>query len=428
MLVPIKNFLRRIVLFVLKIEAKLVLRRYKPKVVAVTGTVGKTSARNAITAALSNEVFVRKSEGVKHRQLDVALAIIGGFVRPQNFGQAIFAVMRGVKILITKHDYPDWLVLEFGVESPGDMSKFLSLLTPDIAVITSLGDVPAHVETFEHPEDIIEEKMKLIKSLKEGSFVILNGDDEALRSKIDKIKVNVLTYGFSEGVNFRASNYSVIYKKDGSWNIPEGVTFKTDYKGNIVPIRLFDALGRQSVYAALAGVAVASAVGLNVIESAQALSRYRAPAGRLKLLWGVKNSFIIDDTYNSSPVAATAAIEVLNELPSQRKIAVLGDMLDLGKFTIEEHKKLGMFVKNVTDLLFVVGPRAKFIAEAAIEGGFNQKKVFEFSGSDEVGTSLQDKLEEGDLVLVKGSRAMKMEKIVEEIMLEPKKKDELLVR
>jgi UDP-N-acetylmuramoyl-tripeptide--D-alanyl-D-alanine ligase len=124
-----------------------------------------------------------------------------------------------------------------------------------------------------------------------------------------------------------------------------------------------------------------------------------------------------------------AALEVLKTLPAERKIAVLGDMLELGKFTIEEHKKAGRLVKEYNiDLLFTVGPRAKFIADEARAVGFNPENIFEFSSSDEAKKPLQEKIKEGDLILVKGSQAMRMEKIIEEIMAHPELKEQLLVR
>jgi UDP-N-acetylmuramoyl-tripeptide--D-alanyl-D-alanine ligase len=147
------------------------------------------------------------------------------------------------------------------------------------------------------------------------------------------------------------------------------------------------------------------------------------------LIEGIKNSFILDDTYNSSPVALEAALDTLEELSGKRKIAVLGDMLELGKFTVYEHKKVGkLLVDKKINMLFAVGPRAKFIAEEARILGFNEKKIFEFSTSDEAKAAVQEKIKEDDLILVKGSQGIRMEKIVEEIMAHPEKKEELLVR
>ena len=217
----------------------------------------------------------------------------------------------------------------------------------------------------------------------------------------------------------RASNYYLT---------PEGVTFKVDYKGSIVPIRLSGVFGKQAVYATLAALGAGSAMGLNMIEMAEALSKYKSPPGRLNLLEGIKGSMILDDSYNSSPIAVEAALEVLKEMPAKRKIAALGDMLELGKYTIDEHRKVGRLVKDVADILFVVGPRSKFTSEEARIAGMSAENIFEFSTSGEAKVKIQEILQEGDLILIKGSQGMRTEKITEEIMAHPENKSELLVR
>ena len=209
---------------------------------------------------------------------------------------------------------------------------------------------------------------------------------------------------------------------------PEGIAFKVEYKGKIVPVRIEGAFGRQSVYAVLSALSAGVLLGMNLVEIVEVASQYAPPPGRLRLLKGVKNTYILDDTYNSSPAALEAALEVLRELPAKRKIAVLGDMLELGEYTIDEHKKAGKRAAAAADVIFTVGPRAKFMAEGARESGFPSERIFSFSDSNEAKKEVQSNLEEGDLVLVKGSQAMRMERIVEEIMAEPDKKEILLAR
>ena len=154
------------------------------------------------------------------------------------------------------------------------------------------------------------------------------------------------------------------------------------------------------------------------------------------MIEGIKNTSILDDTYNSSPTALAAAFETMNELyrasedkKFKRKIVILGDMLELGKYTIEEHKKAGqLVVESGAKLFFTIGPRMKFAAEEARAQGFNPKNIFEFSTSDEARMAVQEKIKEGDLILIKGSQRTRAEKITEEIMAHPELKDELLVR
>ncbi len=148
----------------------------------------------------------------------------------------------------------------------------------------------------------------------------------------------------------------------------------------------------------------------------------------MRLLKGIKNTLIIDDTYNAAPLSTLAALETLSKFENRRKIAVLGDMLEIGKYAPEVHEQVGRKAAEVVGILFTVGERAKFIAKGACDKGMEKNKIFEFCVSDETGKPLQEKIEEGDIILIKGSRAMKMEKIVKEIMAEPEKAEELLVQ
>ena len=424
----IKKIFKKIIVFLLRWEAKLILRKYKPKIVGVTGTVGKTSAKEAIASVLSADFYVRKSEKSYNSELGVPLTIIGAKSAWNNFFQWFLILFKGFKLIIAPYDYPQWLVLEMGVDRPKDMKKLVSYANPQISVVTALAHVPVHIEYFKNAEDLAREKMKIARSLKENDHAILNADDEMILAEKEKIKSKILTFGFSEKADLIASDYYIVYRNEEGRDIPEGITFKVTYKGNIIPVRIFNAFGKQFVYAVLAALGTGIVLGMNLIEMTESLGRYQSPPGRLRLIEGIKNTYILDDSYNASPVAELAALEVLKDLPAKRKIAVLGDMLELGKFTIDEHKKIGREVSKIADYLFTIGPRSKFIAEEARAEGFNEKKIFEFSSSDEAKLEIQKKIKEGDLILIKGSQSMRMEKIVEEIMAHPEDKEELLVR
>ncbi|TSD02506.1 MAG: UDP-N-acetylmuramoyl-tripeptide-D-alanyl-D-alanine ligase [Parcubacteria group bacterium Athens0714_24] len=417
----IKTILKNIVVFFLRIEAKLILKKYKPKIVAVTGSVGKTSLKDAIALVLGSKFNVRKSEKSYNSQLGVPLTIIGAKSAWNNVFGWLEILIKGLALIFKTQHYPQWLVLEMGVSRPGDMDFLVSLAKPDVAVITTFGEMPVHVEFFNDPDGLKKEKSKIIDGLDENGCAILNGDDKLVYNLKSKTKAKTIIYGFDDNqFDLSASNYNIS---------PDGINFKLDYKSNIIPVRMNNALGRQFVYTALGAIAVGLSQNINLVEAVESLSKFKPPLGRMNLIDGVKNSFIIDDTYNSSPIAVSAALNVLKELPAERKIAVLGDMLELGKFTIDEHKKIGGLIKEKgADLLFTVGPRAKFIADEAITTGFRGSNVFSFSTPDEAKILLQEKIKEGDLILVKGSQSMRMEKIIEEIMAHPEQKNELLVR
>lgn len=423
-----KKTLKKIIESILKTEAKLVLKKYKPKIIAVSGTVGKTSTKEAIATVLSGFLNVRKSEKSYNSQWGVPLTIIGAESGWNNPIAWLLNIVKGLKLILFKNTYPEWLILELGVGKPNDMRDVLSWVKPDIAVLTALSKTPVHVEYFKNPEEILKEKALLVTRLDESGVVVLNEDDPLIFDLKEKIKAKVVTYGFIAGSNLMASNFKITQKIEGEKETPEGLTFKVDYKETIVPIRLNGCFGKQNVYSALAALSVGSTLGLNLVEMSESLIKYNTPPGRVKRLDGIKNTFLIDDTYNSSPVAQVAALEILNELPGKRKIAVLGDMLELGKFTVEEHRKIGKMVADITDMFFAVGPRMKFAAEEARASGMNEKKVLEFSTADEAKLELQNRMKEGDLVLIKGSQSMRMEKVVEEVMAQPELKESLLVR
>lgn len=425
----IKRGIKAVVIALLKWEAILILKKYKPKIVAVTGTVGKTSVKDAVATILESKFTVRKSEKSYNSDFGVPLTILGAESGWNNPIKWILILLEGLRLIVARGEYPKWLVLEMGVDRPGDMDRLVSWIKPDVATVVMLGETPVHVEFFKDTTEVVREKIKLARAVDPSGYVVLNGDDEKIAFYAESIKANVLTFGFSEGNDLVASNYAIAYKEEDGKKIPEGVSFKVDYGGKIVPVRLAGVFGKQFVYNALSALGMSVALGLNLVEAAETLSFFESPPGRLKLLEGIKNSYIIDDTYNSSPIASEAALEVLKDLPAARRIAVLGDMLELGKHTIDEHKKLGdLICENEINLLFTVGPRSKFIAEEARERGFDDKNIFEFSIADEVRIPLQNKMGPGDLVLIKGSQSMRMEKIVEEIMAHPEDKEKLLVR
>ena len=268
----------------------------------------------------------------------------------------------------------------------------------------------------------------MVEALSVSDFAVLNFDDLAVLEMKERTRAKVFTYGFGEGSKVRISNLeSWIDKNSSGQEIPEGVSFKINYDDSFVPFKLSGSLGKSQGYAAAAAAAVGAIFGMNLVDISEALSEYHGPKGRLKILKGIKNSIIIDDTYNSSPLSTHLALETLRELPSKRKVAVLGDMLELGKYTIDAHKEAGNVAGTFADLLICVGLRAKFIAESA----FNQmpaENIHTFETSDEAKIKVKELIKEGDLILVKGSQGIRMEKIVEEIMAEPEKAKLLLVR
>lgn len=429
----LKKILKHIIISILTLEARLVLRKYKPKIVAITGNIGKTTSKDAAYTVLSSAFFARKSEKSFNSEIGIPLTILGLPNAWSDFFSWIRNIIDGLKLIILKNHYPKWIVLEVGADRPGDIESVSRWLSPDVVVMTHLPDVPVHIEFFDSVEEVIEEKSNLIKALKENGVFVVNSDDKkalALKCLAEDLPAGeagrkVFTYGFSSGSSIIASCENTVYEEGK----PKGITFRVDYSGNSVPVEIDGVLGKQHIYPILSALAVGISQGLNIISIGQSLRGHITPPGRMKLIEGINNSIIIDDSYNSSPEALKEALNTLADVNvAGKKIAVLGDMMELGNHSADEHLKIGKLAASTVDILITVGIRAKYIAQGAHEQKMKKKDIFEFSDSKRTGEKLAKILQDGDIALVKGSQSVRMERIVERVMAQPEKKFKLLVR
>ncbi len=426
-----KKILREIVIFILQLEAKLVLKKYKPQIVAITGTVGKTSTKDAIYTALCNFYVCRKSQKSFNSEFGAPLTILG----IKNVDSVSFSfktlffwleiILKGIDLLVLPTRYPEWLILEIGADHPGDIKKITGWIKPDVTVVTKLSKTPVHVEFFPSVEEVFEEKGYLVKALKPGGTLILNVDDEDVLAYKNQTDEKVILFGNSLDADIRGENYKVVYDDK---KLPHGIEFGINTENKSYSISLLDTLGAHHAYHILAAVSVVSALGENIETAIKNISKHDPTPGRMRLIDGLQDTKIIDDSYNSSPVALTEALNTLKNLKAKRKIAVLGDMLELGKYSKNAHKKGGEEAKEATDILVTVGVRARTIAESALNFGMDENKVFQFEDSKEAGEYIKSILKKGDVILIKGSQGIRMEKTVLEIMAEPYKREELLVR
>lgn len=419
----------RLLAIILTFLAKGYIKIYKPKIIAITGNVGKTSTKFAVDAVLKSKYRVRSAGGNLNNELGVPLTILGDYTDDyySNGPTAVFwlrVIFKGFFGIFSQSRYPEFLVLEYGADRPGDIEKLAHVFKPHIAVVTTVGTVPVHVEFFENPNELAKEKSKLLKYLDGNDFAVLSADDPQVLEMQHQTKAKVMTFGFADGAKTRVSDFVISLDEQDK---PTGIGFKIQQENSFVPIRIHGSLGQSQAMAAAAGATVGLIMGMNLINIAAALERYRGPTGRLRILKGIKDSVIIDDTYNSSPASATLALEMLKHLPAKRKIAVLGDMLELGKYSEEAHKSVGKLTGEIAKVLVCVGDRSKFISDEAA-GGINQENIYNFHTSEEAKIKVEELIQPGDIILVKGSQGMRMEKIVEAIMAEPDRKKELLVR
>ncbi len=424
--------MKQLLQFKLKILATLILWKYRPKIIGITGSIGKTSTKEAVYTVLAGKFNVRQSSKNYNNELGVPLTIIGSKSAGRNiFGWLAIFWRALFLILLPDKNYPQILILEMGVDRPGDMNYLLKIVKPDIGIMTTVG--PAHLEFFSSVEDIAAEKGKLISTLAKQSWAILNIDDQRVRKYIKNTAAQIITYGFGKTADIMADYVKFSYV-DGESDIDnlQGISFKVSYRGATVPILLPHSLAVGQVYAALAAVGCGIIYGIDLITIAARLREFMPPAGRMNLIKGIKKSVIIDDTYNSSPPATLAALDVLSKIPltgERRRFAVLGDMLELGSASIESHQAAGRQAAELgIDNLITVGERARDIGRGAANAGMAQDDIFHFPSAVDAGKFVQDRIRSGDLILVKGSQGMRMERIVQEIMAEPLQAKELLVR
>jgi len=399
-------------------EARMALRRHKPRIIGITGSVGKSSTKEAVFSVLTSKYLSRKSEKSYNSELGLALAVLGLKTAWRNPFGWIQNLVLGFMAVFDRN-FAKILVLEMGVDRPKDLDRLLKIVRPEMGIVTAIGEIPVHVEFFSGSDEVASEKSKLIKNLPASGFAVLNCDDAAVWDMKQNTRAKVFGFGFGEGADIRATHEKISL---------DGTTFKMQYTGSNVPIKLENVFGKQHIYAALAATAAGIIHGMNLIEISQSLNAYKPPPGRMRLIKGIKNSFILDDSYNASPLAAHAALDAIQELEAERKIVVFGDMLELGKFTILAHKAIGEKVAKFADYFLTVGPRSKFAAEEAISRGMGKNRVISFPTSREAGNYLKNLIKEKDLILVKGSQAMRMERVVEENMANPESAEYLLAR
>ncbi len=347
------------------------------EVIGITGSVGKTTTKEAVAAVLATKYSVLKSEGNLNNEIGLPLTLLQ---------------------LNPNHEK---VVLEMAMYALGEIRALCDIALPRLGVITNVG--PAHLERLGSLERIAQAKAELVESLPPDGTAILNGDDPRVRATRELTRAQAVLYGVDPTFDVWAS--------DVASKGLEGISFRLHQGEHSASVHI-PLPGRHSVYNALPAAAVAFAQGFNLEEVVEGLTRL-SDLPRLMVKRGVKGCTIIDDTYNASPASTLAALDLLSELKG-RKIAVLGDMLELGSFEEEGHRQVGRRAAQVVDKLIAVGERARTIGGEALKCGL--KKVHFVNSNDEAAGRLQECLGPGDYVLIKGSRGMAMEQIVDRII------------
>ncbi|MBI4426365.1 MAG: UDP-N-acetylmuramoyl-tripeptide--D-alanyl-D-alanine ligase [Candidatus Kerfeldbacteria bacterium] len=418
--------MRRLANHVLRTLARQVIQRYHPEVIGVTGSYGKTSTKEAIAAVLSSAYVVRQSARSYNNEFGVPFTILD--VRPGRSGwqSVLRGLWFGLKYLVrASQPYPTVLVLEMGADRPGDIKTLTELTHINVAVLTGVG--PTHLQRFSTVEAVLAEKSLLVTAVGERGWVALNGDDPRARSLSEVTPCRIISYGFDSGVAVRAVDAASSREEStGEWGLLVKIEFNQQQFTVFVP----GVTGRHSAYAALAAVAVGAAYHLDVVEMVEGLRRYQPPPGRMRVLPGAFSTTLLDDSYNSSPDTCVAAVEALREFPAEhRRWAVLGDMAELGTAAEPAHRAIGqVVVDEQIDELVVIGQYGQASVAEALAQGLHREHTHTFSKPEETAEFLREHVQPGDVLLIKGSQAARMEKVTKALLADPSKAAELLVR
>jgi UDP-N-acetylmuramyl pentapeptide synthase len=403
-----KHFLKYLATITLAFYAKAVMHRYRPHVVMVTGSVGKTSTKDAVAAVLATRFFMRKSEKSYNSELGVPFTILG----VQNPWYDPLAWLKVVKsavgLLALPNHYPNMLVLEVGSDKPGDLARILRIVTPNVVVVTRLPEIPVHVEAYTSPEAVRQEEFSPAYALPASAPLIIPADDTYALENAVRTSASVSTYGSVEGATVRVSDIDFC-TSEGKVT---GMCATVRVGGKEGKAMVKGSVGGTQLLPVAAALAIAHAFHIPLAEALAALESYDPPPGRGRVFAGRNGSVIIDDSYNASPAAVEEALATLKAFPhAKRRIAVLGDMLELGRYSVAEHERLASLAAASADVIATVGIRARAFASAP-----GDAEVMLFDSARRTAVALTDFVEKGDVVLVKGSQSVRTERIVEALL------------
>lgn len=410
--------LKSLVAYALGVAARAILSRYKPKIVMITGSVGKTSTKDAVAAALRAGYNVRKSEKSMNSDFGVPFTVFGVANPWENPVAWIKVVIRACALMFLPNHYPNLLVLEVGADHPGDLAKILKIARPDALVVTRLPEVPVHVEFYDSPEAVREEEFSPAFALAPGAPLIVSADDPYALQMASRVPARLVTYGFSESAFARIASLALI--EEGGQ--PQGLHATIACGEEKMEFDLRGSIGKAQALPLAAAVAAAGVLDVPLADAASALGTHETPPGRGRLFAGASGSVIIDDSYNASPAAVEEALETLANYPiakGSRRIAVLGDMLELGRYSVMEHERVGATIPDRADLLLTVGIRAKGLAAAARAAGMPEGRILSFDDALSAADALLPVVAEGDVILVKGSQSIRTERLVEKLLANP---------
>jgi UDP-N-acetylmuramoyl-tripeptide--D-alanyl-D-alanine ligase len=408
-----KNMILKFVYWLLAKYARKVINLHRPFVIAVTGSVGKSSTKEAIFQVLHDNFGseVRKNYGNLNAEIGIPLTILGYDRVPSKILWPVFLILAYFRTFQKK--YPKYIVLEMGVEHPGDLQYFSTIVKPDIGVITAISAV--HSANFGGIEGLVKEKLSMINIVKDHGKVIINNDLVSLGS-LENDSKEIITIG----VDSKMSTY-----RAESINLGlDGTDYRIITTGQKIAIKT-SLIGKQFVYAQLIAFAIGQIFDIQSLKIKQSLEKIKPINGRLRLIEGKNGITILDDTYNADPLGVKAALDVLSLIKySGRKVVIIGNMNELGKMEKEKHEEIATYAKGKCDLAIFAGPNAKLMAKS-----FGDSSVLSYDSRKTLENDLEKIIKPKDLILVKASQNKNyFEEITKKIMLKPDLAPDLLVR
>ena len=392
-----KNFFKTGLELILKNLSRKILNKSNAEIIGVTGSVGKSSTKEAIFRVLNgSEKYVgrvNKSEENLNNEIGLPLSILGfkkGPIAWQWPGVIIVSLFRSIIPALNPLKNISILVLEYASDKPGDIKYLTSIARPKIAVVTNIGE--AHLEFYQDINQIALEKSMLVKVLNDDGYAILNSDDDYVWRMGLSSKAQVTYFGTNDKAMIKAANIHT------SLN---GTSFDVSSNNENKKVTM-KIVGKHHVYSALAAIAIGKIYKIKLEESIKSLANFDSLPGRDKIIKGINGSLIIDSSYNANLSSTKAMLETFKNIKSPgRKIAILGDMCEMGEISKKAHKEIGEMSKKIAGKLIAVGSTSKLM-----------KADKWFDRSQEAAEYMKNKIKKGDIILVKGSHAMEMEKII----------------
>lgn len=412
------TYMRGLVQKFLEILARVKLKRTRPKIIGVTGSFGKTTTKEAIAHILKTKWRVQCGSKSLNTEIGLLLSVLGqpsGFRSPVLWIKILAAAI--INAFLGKGS--DFLILEYGADKPGDIKHLVKIVRPDISVITAIARVHQAEGQFKNEESVFEEKKYLVDCLPAAGIAVLNGEDAWLKKLRGKLAAKTWWYGKNDKLDcfaLRARN--------------DETGFEADIQMGSQKIHAhFPIAGSFHINSILPALIIGTLHGISLEEGITALQSFKLPPGRMSIIPGKHGTILIDSSYNASPEIMKEALGFLKDLPGKRKLAVLGNMNELGDFTKTGHREVGCEIGDWLDTLVTVGDNAKIIAEECLKNGFPKARIKSLLSAEEAGDFLLGEIQRGDIVLLKGSQNLvRLERAVKIVMASPENANSLLCR